>query len=500
MTEARLDNSETARPRRREHQGSKPSPPTPVFAGTLWRRSALGLVLGLALVTTGCRDAGRRPEHPAGDPEVGTWPTWVLRSPAQITVPPPPAPDSTAANAEIMELRRLAQQPSAGAAELHRWTDSPPTERWMELSLDLVSGRTIDPPSAARAYALVSVAMYDAAVAAWHWQHRYQRAAPRVEGGLAKPGPDPSYPSEHAAIAGAASRMLAYLFPERPAATLERMAKEAADARVMAGANFPSDVTAGLELGLAVADAVIARARRDRSQRTWHGRPPNGPGFWQPPPGSDTPPLQPLARTWRTWVMRSGAQFRPAPPPRFGSPRYIAEARELLDLREDLTAEQKRIAKFWEGGVGTPLPPGVWNSVAMAYVRRDRLSTPRAARVFALLNVAMADTGVAVWDAKYTYWTTRPQNAIHDLGLDRNWKPFLATPPFPAYVSAHSAFSAAAGDVLAYLFPRDAAQFRAKTEEAGISRLYGGIHFRADHEAGLSLGHNIGQLIIDRRE
>jgi hypothetical protein len=198
--------------------------------------------------------------------------------------------------------------------------------------------------------------------------------------------------------------------------------------------------------------------------------------------------------------MRSGAQFRPAPPPRFGSPRYIAEARELLDLRQDLTAEQKRIAKFWEGGVGTPLPPGVWNSVAMAYVRRDRLSTPRAARVFALLNVAMADTGVAVWDAKYTYWTTRPQNAIHDLGLDRNWKPFLATPPFPAYVSAHSAFSAAAGDVLAYLFPRDAAQFRAKTEEAGISRLYGGIHFRADHEAGLSLGHNIGQLVIDRRE
>lgn len=474
-------------------------PSTLVLAGTSWWRPALGLVLVLSLVTTACTHSGRRPEQAAGDPEVGTWPTWVLTSPAQITVPPPLAPDSTAAHAEVAELRRLVQQRRAGADELHRWTESPPTEPWMELSLDLVSGRTIDPPSAARAYALVSVAMYDAAVAAWHWQYRYHRPAPRLEGALAQPGPDPSYPSEHAAVAGAASRMLAYLFSERPAVTLERMAKGAADARVMVGANYPSDVTAGLDLGRAVAAAVIARARGDGSQRTWHGQPPHGPGLWQPAPGSDAPPLQPLARTWRTWVMRSGAQFRPAPPPRFGSPRYIAEARELLDLRQDLTTEQKRIAKFWEGGAGTPLPPGVWNSVAMAYVRRDRLSTPRAARVFALLNVAMADTGVAVWDAKYAYWTTRPQNAIHDLGLDPDWKPFLATPPFPAYVSAHSAFSAAAGDVLAHLFPKDAAQFRAKTEEAGISRLYGGIHFRADHEAGLSLGHRIGQLVIDGR-
>jgi len=167
-------------------------------------------------------------------------------------------------------------------------------------------------------------------------------------------------------------------------------------------------------------------------------------------------------------------------------------------MRAHLTPEEKRIAKFWEGGVGSPLPPGVWNEVALAYVRRDRLSTPEAARVFALLNIAMADTGVAVWNAKYTYWSARPENAIRELGLGARWSPFLRTPPFPSYVSAHSAYSGAASEVLAFLFPKDAARFRAKAVQAGMSRLYGGIHFRADHEAGLALGRRIGRLVVDR--
>jgi membrane-associated phospholipid phosphatase len=243
---------------------------------------------------------------------------------------------------------------------------------------------------------------------------------------------------------------------------------------------------------------VIARARADGSSRPWHGHVPRGADRWRHAPGASTPAAEPLAGTWRTWALRSGDQFRPPPPPSFGSPRFAAAAREVVAFRHRLTYAQMRIAKFWEGGVGTPLPPGVWNEVALAYVRRDRLPTPQAARVFALMNVAMADTGVATWDAKYAYWTPRPVTAIRDLDLDRHWRPFLGTPPFPSYVSAHSSFSGAASEVLAALFRRDAAAFRAKAAEAGMSRLYGGIHYRFDHDAGLTLGRRIGRLVLDR--
>jgi membrane-associated phospholipid phosphatase len=197
-------------------------------------------------------------------------------------------------------------------------------------------------------------------------------------------------------------------------------------------------------------------------------------------------------------VLRSGSEVRAPAPPRFGSPRFLAEARELIRLRRTLTPQEMRIAKFWEGGVGSPLPPGVWNEVALAYVRRDRLDTAESARVFALLNIAMADTGVAVWDTKYAYWSARPESAIRSLGLAPGWRPFLATPAFPSYVSAHSAYSGAASEVLAAVFPKDAAAFRAKAIEAGLSRLYGGIHYRSDHVAGLAMGRAIGRLVVAR--
>jgi hypothetical protein len=277
------------------------------------------------------------------------------------------------------------------------------------------------------------------------------------------------------------------------------MADRVARAEVLAGRAFPSDTEAGLALGRAIADRVIARARTDGSARAWDGRPPSGAAFWQPTRAS-TAPMEPAAGTWRTWVIRSGSQFRPPAPPRFGSPGLAAELRELIELRRKLTPAQKRIAKFWEGGRGSPLPPGVWNEVALAYVRRDRLSTAATARVFALLNVAMADAGVATWDAKYAYWSARPETAIRELRLATRWKPFLETPPFPGFVSAHSAYSGAASAVLASLFAKDARVFRAKAEQAGLSRLYGGIHIRSDHRDGLALGSRIGRLVVERAQ
>jgi hypothetical protein len=292
--------------------------------------------------------------------------------------------------------------------------------------------------------------------------------------------------------------MLEYLFPERPAAELDRLAAQAGEAQVLGGSASASGVQAGLALGRKIAAEGIERARRDGSGRAWRGVRPRGARFWAPPPGTRQRLVDPLAGTWGTWVLSSGSEFRAPPPPRFGSARFVADTRELIRLRRTLTPQQMRIAKFWEGGVGSPLPPGVWNEVALAYVRRDRLDTAQSARVFALLNIAMADTGVAAWDTKYAYSTARPETAIRSLGLAREWTPFLATPPFPSYVSAHSAYSGAASEVLAAFFPKDAAAFRAKAIEAGLSRLYGGIHYRSDHVAGLVMGRAIGRLVIER--
>ena len=439
------------------------------------------------------------PASPRAEPSAGDWKTWVLSSSDQLGVPPPPAKGSAAASAELAELERLTRGRSAAIErEARAGNGQGAIGQWMDVNFELVAARAKDPPAASRAYGLLSVAMYDATVAAWRAKYRYRRKAPEDVEALFAAAPDPSYPSEHAAIAGAASRVLAYLYPERPAARLDAMADGAARSRVAAGMSYPSDARAGLNLGRRVADAVIARARSDGSQRRWNGERPRGHGSWEPPPGSLARPVSPLAGTWQPWLMKSGRQFRSPPFPAYGSAAYLAEAKVVQDTKANLTPGQKKIAEFWAGGQGTALPPGIWNQVVLAYMRRSPLSLPRTTRVLALLNVAQADAGVAAWDTKYAYWVTRPENAIRDLGLDRSWTPYIKTPFFPAYVSGHATYSGAAGEVLAHPFPADAKLWRARAEEAAVSRVYGGIHFPKDGSEGLRMGRKIGALAVAR--
>ncbi len=449
----------------------------------------------IAVVIGGCGGSKDDSARLGTDASAGTWKTWVLSSPAEVPVPAPPAAGAAAANPDMQELRAAARD--RGAADVARartQSTEPVVEPWLSRAMTLVSQREKNPPVASRAYGLVSVAMYDAAVAAAYWKHRYNAKTAGAKSG-------PSYPSEQAAVAGAGSRVVAYAFPEASKAGLDTAAQDAARTSVVAGMSSPSDAQAGLALGRAVADRVIARAKTDGSTRTWNGkRPPHTAAYWDPPAGSLARPVAPLAGTWRTWVMRSGSQFRAPPPPAFGSPQFLKEARQLVAIRANLTPKQKGIATFWAGGQGTPLPPGVWNQVMFSYMRGTHLSVPSQTRVFALLNVAMDDAGIASWDTKFTYWNPRPENAIRALGLDRRWKPYLDTPFFPAYVSGHSTYSSAAGEVLAYLFPADAKLWRAKAAEAGISRLYGGIHYSSDNVQGNRIGVAIGRLTVRHAE
>ena len=171
--------------------------------------------------------------------------------------------------------------------------------------------------------------------------------------------------------------------------------------------------------------------------------------------------------------------------------------REVYEVSRRLTDSEREIAKRWVDGPGTATPPGHWNRIALALARSRGLSLRAAARLFATLNTAQADAFIAAWDAKYAYWAERPVTAIRR-DLDREWSAYLPTPAFPGYVSGHSTTSGAASEVLARFFPARARKLRAWAEEAAASRLYAGIHFRSDNEAGLRLGTQLGDLVVAR--
>lgn len=249
--------------------------------------------MGLALVAGACTSGGSNDTGRAasgGTPveaSVGSWKPWVLKAADQIKVPAPPKAGSDVAKAELAEVRELATKRTPQVeAEAHRWSDYPALEPWVKENMKLVSEQSKNPPLASRGYGLVSVAMADAVVSTYHWKDVYKREAPKGTDPVVPRAAAPSYPDEHAAIAGAASRVLAYLFPERPAAQYDAEAEAAAESRVAAGMNFRSDVDAGLALGRAVADEVIARAKADGSDHHFEGAIPTG----TPASGPHRPP------------------------------------------------------------------------------------------------------------------------------------------------------------------------------------------------------------------
>jgi len=277
--------------------------------------------------------------------------------------------------------------------------------------------------------------------------------------------------------------MLAYLFPGEA----ERAAELATAARASRRPAF--------EAGVAVAQQLIARAATDGSAEPWTGTVPVGPGFWVPTPPALAPPLEPLVGTWRPWNLVSGSQFRPPPPPAFGSARFTAELTELYDVSRSLTDEQRAIALFWADGAGTVTPPGHWNVIALDLVDQLGFGTRKTAQLFAALNTAQADAFIACWDAKFTYWSIRPISAIREM-IDPTWTSVIVTPPFPSYVSGHSSTSGAASTVLSRYFPSQARRLSDLATEAASSRLFGGIHFRSDNEAGLALGRSVAAVAL----
>ena len=466
------------------------------------------------------------------DPNAGSWSMIVLSSPTQVAVPAPLPVTDPAYQTEVAAVKSAQSQITDAQREAIDYWSRGGVLRWNEILLELVAKANLppaplengtypvpdannpfadpnfpfgNPPYAARAYAYVSVAQYEALKAAWYYKYLYNRPAPtRVDSGVQATLPAldmPAYPSEDAVLSGVTTAMLQLLFPTG----VELFTQKAAEQRqvaLLSGRATASDIAAGLALGQAVANIVITRARGDGmgtaggNAAIWQSfvdqTTARGEVAWKSLESPPRPPMLPMFGRVTPWVMTAAdiAAERPGPPPSTNSEQMLRELAEVREFAQRLSRKQLAIALKWNDGAGTPTPPGHWNWIAAPYIAEAQFSEVRAARALALLNMAMQDAAIACWDTKFTYFNPRPSQ------LDRSIRTSIGLPNFPSYTSGHSTFSAAAAEVLSYLFPSGRPQFQADADEAGISRLYAAIHYRSDIEQGKACGTTVGGYTV----
>ena len=242
-----------------------------------------------------------------------------------------------------------------------------------------------------------------------------------------------------------------------------------------------------------------------------------GPAHWTPT-SAIAQQQKPLLPAWgqnRTLAMPNGATCPLPPPIPYSEDKdsdFYKQALEVYQTRRDLTPEQRDIAKFWsDDAMLSVTPPGHWISIALQILAREDAKIDRTVDVLARLGIVLSDAFVGCWNAKFQYDLVRPVTYIRRV-IDPKFETLLITPPFPEYPSGHSTQSAAAAVVMTTLFgenfaftdetdrsdglaPRSFPSFWAAAQEAGISRLYGGIHFRAAIERGLDQGRCIAAYV-----
>jgi hypothetical protein len=456
-------------------------------------RFVLLVVVATAIALVGANLAiqSARAEAPAH------WQPLLMNAPSSVRLAPTVAIGSDADRAELQAvLDHQTAKATTLADEIAYWTEAPSVVRWNEILLGVVRLAKTNPVRVSRTLALLNAAMYDAVIAACDAKLANRRSSPaerdpRIKA-LAAPDDLSSHASVDAAIAAAAVAVLTEIYPTS-SKTFEARQREVLDVRLAVGSHTTSDLEAGSAIGTAIGQLAVARARSDGANVFWQGVIPDTPGAWKPAkPFRNDQPTEALAGTWTPWLLASGSAFRPGPPPAFESPEWQAEADEVVRVNETLTDDQIRIARFWADGSGTDTPPGHWIRIAITLASRDRLPLPDVARLLAHLALAQADAFIACWDAKFAYWSGRP------VGLIPGFASTIITPNFPSYTSGHSTLSGASAVVLSAFFPADAATLEAQSEEAAVSRLYGGIHWRSDNEVGLDLGRKIGRLAVER--
>jgi hypothetical protein len=385
-----------------------------------------------------------------------------------------------------------------------------PVIDWNKTLLTIVRTKGAQPATihATRSFALLHTAIYDAvnSIDGGHLPYRIHIA------GISR------HASQEAATDQAAHDVLVSLYPTFQT-TLDSQLEQA-----LATIPDGSDKVAGVDVGRAVAAATVALRVDDGSAAT----PPlfvftNVPGRYQSTPPNFPP--QPSFTQWpmvRTWVLNRADQFRPGPPPALTSKTYTDAFNEIKSVgiinSTVSTADQKQIGLFWNGAI-----QNYWNEIAQTAAQAKSLNTAQSARLFALLNISLADSVIAFYDAKYTYNFWRPVTAIRAADTDGNpatasdpnWLPQSTnTAADPSYPGAHASISEAAAFVLDEFFrpkhfplavtsetlpgvTRNFDSFDAAEKEASLSRVLAGQHFRTDENAGETLGRFVADFVTD---
>lgn len=465
------------------------------------------------------------------DQQAATWKTIHLAKPTDLVAAVPDAITSTSYSQELEAIAsRQASITTSEKAMIRNWQGSG-VIKWNELAREMVAKYNLpplanadgtypvpsaanpgatpkfpfsNPPYASRAYAYLHTAMYDALVVVWQEKFKYGRMSPAVNSnkinaleplqkGL------PSYPSEDAAVAQVAMRMLNVLFPN-DTVLFKSSAAEQKQAKWLSGVASASDITAGEAIGNAIAEKALLRLRSDNMSTAvgnatlWEEQKQNAMARGNTVPWMSLEiPARPMMLAnfgnVKNWAITPAQRdsLRPGPPPAVGSAQFTKELDELRSIKRTSNSKEWQIALYWADGVGTYTPPGHWNEIAAQHMASLSLSEIKIAQVFAVMNMGMADAAICCWETKAYYYTARPSQfdaSIKTIGL----------PNFPSYTSGHSTFSGAAAAVLGTVFPADKNRFDALASEASVSRIYGGIHFRSDCEVGLRCGKAIGSF------
>jgi len=376
---------------------------------------------------------------------------------------------------------------------------------WNTAALNAIRASGARPPNASRALAILHASIYDAIIGIDRGYEPYlvNSAVPRTA-------------SKEAAATVAAYEVLINLFPESSPA-FDRLKRS-----LLATIRDHPQKTMGMQWGESVAHQILAARAADGWNAPFAPPSGTGPGAWVPTPPDYEPYVLPQWGFVAPFTMPTSSYFRPQGPPALNSAKWAADYNEVKAYGAAVgslrTPDQDQIALFWADDIGTETPGGHWNTIAATVSARRGNTLEETARLFALLNIAMADAGIAAWDAKYTYDFWRPITAIRNGDTDGNdatiadpsWTPFIRTPGFPEYVSGHSTFSAAASTILARFYGTDRIAFTVGSdalpgvtrsfttfsqaaEEAMMSRIFGGIHYRSADEDGRECGLSIGE-------
>jgi membrane-associated phospholipid phosphatase len=421
------------------------------------------------------------------EPDAGTWHTWLLEAGSEMRLDAPP--DEAATQAELEELHALLNSVDDDMrSQIRHWSAGVPAYQWNKLATEEFFYRGTPSPISTYGLALMNVAIYDATIAAWDTKYTYMRPRPSTLDNTLNavlPTPhSPAYPSEHAVAAGAASTVLAHLFPDK-ADFFVAQGEAAAEAMLHSGIYYPSDIEAGFTLGQAVGEQAIAWAQANPINLTPVEAINGEDGKW-----SGTNPIGANLGSSPTFVLSSPDEFRPEAPLEFSSAELEAEMQELRDLER--TPRTMAIARYWEYGSGAFQNTLRWTQEASNLIWEYGLedNAPRGALVYAAINIAGYDATIATFEAKYYYLAIRP---IH---YDTEFQSVFPTPNHPTYPSAHSSISTAILATLAALFPEDADSLMGITHQIGDARMWAGLHFRNDIVAGETLGQQIAEKVL----